>query len=275
MDRLYYQTARGKVIFFDRASTVNIAIEKNPFFDSEWSYDSAYGKIRNFTKGITTRKMVINVYGDDSKRVETLNRMNDVFDNAIDKGEAGTLYCDDWTIKGYFFASVKDSVATRSHTKVNLTFVTDDPVWRRSREYIFTADGRGRAGDPLGSYPHGYPWGYASPIIVQNIINSFDKPCNVKIQIFGPCINPVMYIGQNKYSVNCEIYAGDYLEIDTVSKTVIIHREDGTKENAFMFRAPDAYIFEKIAEGNNGLTILPTATVSISVIEERSEPKWI
>lgn len=183
MDKLYYQTERGKVVFFDRASAVNIAIEQNPFFDSEWSYSSSYGKIRNFSKGITTRKLVIDVYGDDAKRIETLNRMNDVFDNAIDKEKPGTLYCDDWTIKGYFFASVKDSVATRSHTKVTLTFVTDAPLWRRAKEYIFRSDGKGRAAGEEGAFPHGYPWGYASPIVVQNINNSFDKPCNTKIQI--------------------------------------------------------------------------------------------
>jgi phage-related protein len=92
--------------------------------------------------------------------------------------------------------------------------------------------------------------------------------------INGACVDPAIYIGDHLYQVYCTVNEGEYLTIDSTSKTIILTANDGTQTNVFNSRNKDSYIFEKVKSGKNDVSWSGTFTFEIIILEERSEPKW-
>ena len=101
-------------------------------------------------------------------------------------------------------------------------------------------------------------------------------PANFRLIIYGYASNPTLHIGGHEYSVNVEVDDGEYLTIDSVAKTIFLTRNNGEKVNCFNLRNKDSYIFEKIPAGDNAITS-PNDQIyfDITLLDERSEPKWI
>lgn len=65
------------------------------------------------------------------------------------------------------------------------------------------------------------------------------------------------------------------VSIDSIAKTILLTKRDGTVENHFHQRNRESYIFEKIPAGSNIVTWDKTFKFDVVLFEERSEPKWI
>ena len=59
-----------------------------------------------------------------------------------------------------------------------------------------------------------------------------------------------------------------------MSKKIYVTAIDGTITNVFNLRSRDSYIFDKIAPGMSSVTWDGNFGVDITLLEERSEPKW-
>ena len=59
---------------------------------------------------------------------------------------------------------------------------------------------------------------------------------NFKIIIYGAVVNPEIHIAGHTYEVKCEIGANEYLTIDSLDKTVVLKKSDGTTVNYFNLR---------------------------------------
>ena len=66
----------------------------------------------------------------------------------------------------------------------------------------------------------------------------------------------------------------EYLEIDSVQKTVDLVQIDGTHVSVLNYRDRDNYIFQKIAPGMNYISWNNGFSFEITVFDERSEPPW-
>jgi carbamate kinase len=72
------------------------------------------------------------------------------------------------------------------------------------------------------------------------------------------------------------IASNEHVTIDSTTKTVILTKGNGEQVNLFNLRNKESYIFEKIP---SGMSIVSASNdqirFEITLLEERSEPKWI
>ena len=92
--------------------------------------------------------------------------------------------------------------------------------------------------------------------------------------IYGPVVNPMVTIGGVPHLVNIVLEAGEYLIIDSKTKTVIKVTQSGEQVNAYHNRQKQRAFFQKIAPGRQ--TIMWTGKFDFDIIlyTERSEPTW-
>ena len=69
------------------------------------------------------------------------------------------------------------------------------------------------------------------------------------------------------------VETNEFLTIDSVLKTIVLTKRDGSTENCFNYRNKDSYIFEKIPSGTSNISS-GNFNFEITLLEERSEPKW-
>ena len=92
--------------------------------------------------------------------------------------------------------------------------------------------------------------------------------------IYGACTNPAVYVSGHLYQVNCELGSTDYLTIDSITKKIFVTSNKGAITNVFNLRNRDSYIFTMIPPGQNVVAWEGDFGIDITLIEERSEPKW-
>ena len=97
---------------------------------------------------------------------------------------------------------------------------------------------------------------------------------NFEMRIYGPVEQPSVVIGGHEYSVSCSVEKNEYLTIDSIKKTVILTKQDGTEVNCFNLRNRDSYVFEKVPVGVSSVSTSGAFKFDIVLLEERSVPKW-
>ena len=155
-----------------------------------------------------------------------------------------------------------------------------DGVWRRG-----TTEHHDPRADKAGGdfdYPYDYPHDYAGMSILDTVTNATGMPQPVKLTIFGPCVNPYIIIGTNRYEVDATIPAGSRLEIDAASdsRTVTMISDTGLRTNLFAKavrgtgRGSGIYVFEPLPPGTSSISWAGGFEFDLTAIEERSEPPW-
>ena len=76
------------------------------------------------------------------------------------------------------------------------------------------------------------------------------------------------------YQVFGTIRAGETLVVDSLAKTIMLSTVSGTRVNWFNNRNRENYIFEPIPAGQSNILYNGSFAFDLTVIEERSEPKW-
>ena len=162
--------------------------------------------------------------------------------------------------------------------KIELTLISDDPVWYREETYSFFSDVTSKTpsgnGETAVDYPAEYPFGYVLPRNSNIIVCNSVRDNSFKLKIYGAITNPTVTIGGQLYAVNGTVKERESLLIDSTTKTITMTRTTGQKENWFDNRNRDSYIFEPIPPGQNIVVKNGSFGVELTVIEKRSEPKW-
>ena len=83
------------------------------------------------------------------------------------------------------------------------------------------------------------------------------------------------FVIYEKDSDNADLSDNEYLTIDSMTKTIVLTKYDGQKENCFHLRNRESYIFEPIPPGENIITWNGAFGFDVILLDERSEPKWI
>ena len=123
-------------------------------------------------------------------------------------------------------------------------------------------------------FPYGYEYDFTADFDSDELLNTSFVPVDFRMVIHGAITNPSVFISGHEYSVNVMIDEGDYLTIDSQAKTIVLSKQDGTQVNCFNNRNRDSYIFEKIPSGKNGITSAGDLNIDITLLDERSEPRW-
>ena len=245
--------------------------------DYSWSYDTLNGRISRFYRQTKARKLplvIIGKTGDEATDVK--NRLFEIAEADIVAMIPGKIYSGEYYTQGYITASAKSKyLKNRRFSKIDLTLTSDDPAWYREHLYRFMPTPSADVGEGF-DYPFGYPYDYSSKTkTAQNIECNSISGNEFRLAVYGSVSNPSIKIGGHEYSINGEIGAGETLLIDSVAKKITLTSQIGQEHNWFDRRNRDNYIFEPIPAGYHTVSWDGSFGFDLTVIEKRSEPRWI
>jgi hypothetical protein len=270
LERLKYKNHMGEVIDFGRAG---IFVSSNDLHDYSWAVEQKNNKISAFKRTVETRTLPIVILCPTVEAgVAARNRLLEVAEKDVLAKKPGRIIIGDYYFRCYVTESKKSKYLTsRRRMEAKLTLTTDAPYWVRETTHSFR---KASAADPGIDYAFDYPFDFTPGFKSTALVNTDFTASNFRMVFFGPCLNPVVYVGGHPYSVTCTLEAGEILTIDSVAKTVIKTAVNGTTENLFNARSREAYIFEKIPAGRSAVAWDDNLGVDITLLEERSEPRW-
>jgi len=258
--------------------------DASPLFSYEWNADISYNRITGFNRaGVVSKAVPIGVAGGSASSVAAAkNTLHDIFETDVFAGNPGRLHVNGYYLDCYIMA---EDLGTnmRQMKKSMYKIATDNPVWIRETQTIsFSPAGQDDTiwGNQFSvteakEYPYGYDYGYPNPSEIHRFVNQSAVPCNFRLIIQGPWDNPSITIAGHVYNVNVTLAGGEQLIIDSM-KREIVKVSGGERINAFPFRnrEPGKSPFEKIPSGLNEVSWIGEHSFFLTLIEERSAPKW-
>lgn len=245
--------------------------------DYAWEFDTINSRISRFYRPITNRKVPLVVVcksGDEATAVK--NKLTEIAEKDIEAMIPGKIYVGDYYARGYITASVKSNyLIHKRHCKIDLTFTSEDPAWYREQQRSFAPGSNDVASRSGKDYPYDYQYDYSATQSAQIIVCESIRSNAFRLRIYGEALNPSITIGGHVYKINGFIRAGESVLIDSTTKKITLHKNDGTTENWFDGRSRDSYIFQEIPPGQHTVIWNDSFGFDLTIIEKRSEPKWI
>lgn len=245
-------------------------INESDLHDYEWSYDIVNKKVVNLEN--ETKKPKIDVFATGEDRREIANHFFEVINKDVLENEAGRIVIGDYYLEGYFVAKENSKYSSGKVIKMTLTYVAPNK-WMKKTKFSYMPE-ESTTLEGL-DYPHDYPHDYKMHRSTKPIVNDGYRPCDFEIVFYGAQETPTIIINGHTYQVYTTLQAGEYLIVNSLEKTIRKVLNDGTIQNVFNRRNKDSYIFEKIAVGKATVIRDTDARLDITLIEQRSEPKWI
>ncbi|MGO5053589.1 hypothetical protein ACTQ6A_13975 [Lachnospiraceae bacterium LCP25S3_G4] len=272
-DSVIYTNHYGEKIVFGEGK---ILINENDLRDYEWSYSSDFGKISNFTRAITKKKLPVVICCDTREEsLKVRNRIYEILEKDIIDKIKGTMEIGDYKSECYIISS-KKSDYTQNNISCNLTLTVlfENPSWIKNTLYTFEKKENEQLSEWL-DFEYDFEYDFAGDTSNMELVNSnFEDSCFI-FRIYGACVNPKIFIDSHEYSVSCVVNTGEYLTIDSMSKEVYVTKINGEKVNVYSKRGTIDYIYEKIRPGTHSVSTSTDFSFEICIIEERSEPIWI
>lgn len=230
--------------------------------------------VDQITKQPCTYGVKLLLYGSAKTRAQNMDDLADAAAYDREHLAVGKLIRDEWSIDCYILDEDEYPDDTRTGITVkDISFFCPRPIWTKENVYSFVSTEI--ASSHNKNYPGKYPHRYANSDGDGYIINPNYTESNFKINIFGPVINPQVSIGENTYLINIILEDGEYVTIDSRSKTVVKVLNNGEKVNAFHNRKKGSDFFEKIQPGRQYVSWTGKFMFDLTIFEERSEPKWM
>ena len=265
-----YQNHRGRSIDLNAHGVISNVSDMSVW---ELEVDDAHRRIGGLTPALQSFTFSCATYSNAAR-----SALYDVPAVDVDAMRPGRLYVGEWYLVCYITgASQSRGADTSGMAKYSITVTPALPFWRRDREKVLTERHEGGTGL---DYEHDYDYDYGYAPTSNFVENRTHHLADLLIRIYGDCVDPVVKIGENSYSVDVEVKQGDRLEIDTSEKTVKVVKLDGTVENAFAHIAGEyrensgSYIFQKMPSGTSNVTWSGTYDLDIVVVEHANEPRW-
>lgn len=250
-----------------------------------WIVNSPYGYISSFGKDdVVTKNGTIYISGSIDEVKNTANQILSIFEKDIRyknehpfSNETGRLYIGDCYLKCFITSSTPSAYLTHRHfLKKDITLVTDSPEWIKevtsSFSNIIESTGTKK-------YPYKYPYTYRSNISSEIINNDFAISSNFEVIIEpspGHSIaNPFFEIGSRNYRFNITLQEGEKLKINSLAKAILKIDAAGNETDVLYVRNKEYDVFAKIPSGEHMISVSDNALITITLLQERSEPEWI
>lgn len=271
IEQLKYTNHRNETLVFGKGK---LFVNENDLRNFAWSITSKNDRISGFKKGIVSKTIPIILMCDSADEgLELRNKLFEVFEKDVLAVKHGKIIIGDYYLKCFVTESKKTEYQIHNgYMKLSIKVSTDFPYWIKETTETFNY-GAGSAGTNL-DFNRDFPSDYTSNLIGKQLNNTDFVPSNFRINVYGACENPKVTIAGHDYEVNVTIEANEYLTIDSISKTVVLTHADGTKENCFKNRNKESYIFEKLPVGISNVSANGDFKFDVTLLEERSEPKW-
>ena len=270
LEQLKYKNHVNEVFEFGKDG---IFVNTSDLHDYEWAVTKKSNKISAMNREVSKRKLpVVIMCETEEKGIAARNRLFEVVEKDVLANKHGRIIIGDYFFKCFVTQSQKkDYLKSKRYMALTLTLTSDFPYWVKETTVCFGAGNKGSGGKNL-DFAFDYPFDFYSE--TEELNNTGFVGSNFRMVIYGACTNPKVYVSGHLYQVDCDVGASEYLTIDSVSKKIYLTANDGTTTNVFNLRNKDSYIFEKIKPGINAVMIEGDFGVDITLLEERSEPKW-
>lgn len=272
LDRFYYQNNKGETLTF---GSNGLYANYNDLRNYEWSYDSSDDVISNFKRGITQKTIpaiFCGRYGQECRQAR--NKAFEVVESDVIAGTKGKLYIGDWYLNCWIYGITNsDYLISERVIYSDFKIVTDDPVWRCEETLAFKRDDSTMDGGV--DFAFDFPFDFQRSVFAEdNIENDNVFGAEFKLTLYGESYSPSLNIGGHTYQMDCDIPAGERIEIDSENKTIIKVGVDGSRLNYFGKRYKPESIFEKIPYGHQRLAWTGEFDFELVLIGIRSEPIW-
>lgn len=229
-------------------------LQTGELFGYKWNYESKQrlgggGKITNIRKDLEERTLTLSIvnYGVENYE-EAIDYLHEITDIDVLEKTPGRLYVGGMYLNCYVTASEKSEWEPEAgYIDVSLTLAVEYPMWVEENPYTFHSFGISSTNNKR--YPRRYPYRYANGMNSTYIINPHFVNSNFKLIIYGPVVNPMVTIGGVSYLVNAILEEGEYLVIDSRSRTIIKVKKNGEQENLYHNRQKGRNFFRKVAPG--------------------------
>jgi len=259
-----------------------LVLQSDSLFDYEWQYNatntgSQGGSISSFYRDVSVIEAALCVYSTSNVEfAAAMNRFFDVVETDVAATRPGRLVLpDNYYFPCYIVASHESGWRQGIRTNMKgIKIVSEYPWWCLNVDYSFgpNSDAAMIEYDFL-DYPVDYDIDYSVFRSIKFVQNNSIEPANFRMVIFGPVENPVIRIGENIYQIEIQLYANEWVTIDSRDRTIIYHHAAGYDEPAFNSRQKAVSIFNPIPTGFNVITEV-NCFFNITIYEGRSAPIW-
>lgn len=275
LEQLKYQNHANEIFEFGKDG---IFVDVSELHDYSWDVAKKNNRIVSLDRSVVTRKLPITIIcATEEEGLKARNKLLEVVEKDVLAMQHGKIIIGDYYFRCFVTKSQKKNyLTTKRHMLATLFLTSDFPYWVKETKYVISALSEDVTGNTIGfNYPFDYPFDYQNDVANKTVSNTDFAASNFRLTINGECVDPAIYIGDHLYQVYCTVNEGEYITIDSTSKTIIHTANNGAKTNVFNNRNKDSYIFEKIPPGKNVVSWPGTFTFEINILEERSEPRWI
>ena len=273
LERFNYTNSLGETLEFGKNC---LFVKENDLRNFAWQIASKNDKISGFKKGIVSKTIpIILKCNTEAEGLRLRNKIFEVFEKDVLTKQYGKIHIGDYYLQCYITGTQKTQyLINMNYMVITATVQTDTAEWIKETSISYNIDTEST--EEYLDYPHDAFFDYKNTIASHQITNSGLIPTNFTLTIFGYIQYPTLYIGEHEYTVNVVIDVGESLTIDSINKTIILTKANGEQVNCFNNRKKDSYIFEKIPVGTSQITS-PSQQIqfTLTLLEERSEPKWI
>ena len=257
--RIWYENSVGETIRFDEAP---IVVQTTGLFDWQWSLSAYDRAIRDGGRAVAARRpvqdrtLVLDVFADSqSEHDAALDRIHNVLEYDLCALTPGKLWINDRYVRCFATASVK--TLDRDWTTYTVVGLTLKLISAASSDKKY-----------LGKYPYKYSEGGN----VARFVNDTASSAPMILKIFGACSNPSVYVGENEYSVNTTIAAGEYVMIDQRDKSIVRVSQSGARANIFNLRKKSVDNFLPASPGSLSVSCSGQFACEVTFLTQRSEP---
>ena len=273
LEQLKYVNHQNEVFEFGKNG---VYVNQNDLRDFAWTATKRNNRISALNRDVSNRNLtIIIICATEAEGTAVKNRLHEISEKDVYAMKYGKIVIGDYYFKCFVTKSQKAQyLINKRYMRVTLTLTTDQPYWIKETTKAFRT-AASSSGTVSGlDYPHDFPFDYLSATSNDKINNTGFVASAFKLIVYGECTNPLIYIGDHAYQVNCTVDENEYLTIDSVAKQIYLTKNDGTIINEFNQRKKDSYIFEKIPAGMNAVSWNGSFGFDLTLLEERSEPKW-
>lgn len=255
-----------------------VYINYNDMRNYEWKYSTINSRLSRFYTDVTNRTLPLVLAHKTAEEARTIrHRLFSLTEGDIAAMKPGKIYIGDYYTQGYITSSKKSAYLVNDrYCALELRLTSDDPMWYKERQYVFTPGSNETGGSTSGAdYPYDYPYDFAVNMNGRSITNDAITESAFRMTIHGQATNPTITINDHEYTVNGTVGVGEMLVIDSISKKITLIDSNGKETNWFDKRGRDDYIFKPIPAGSNMVNWIGNFGFNLTVIEKRSEPAWI
>jgi len=272
-----YKSTRTEEVFpFDDGVTYLNSLELAGW---KWDSTSLNGRSR-YSRNAQEMKAVVSFCDADSAA-----KFMTTIDADTEAGVEGILTINDWSIRGNISAgSLAWKTVDGKYAQYEITFHADYPIWfSQIGTWSFPASSASATGGL--DYPHDYPFDYYPPPSGQKTI-SVDSlsPCEFELVVYGPATNPAVTINGIKHEVDCDVFDGSLLFINSMNAKLgadaygaVIFTRDSTggitNEYGKQSRTDD--VLARIEPGENLITWNGTFGFDLTLYETRGVRPWM